>query len=941
MHQNIQGIKGKELEIGLFLDRCNIDVLCLTESWLKDCELMQNVQNFTIASSFCRKTAIRGGSLIAVKNVFKFKHRIDITRMSAERDIEISCVELDKYVIVNIYRPPSGSFSTFEAIMEDILKKLSAKKYVIVLGDFNVNLLVNSTLKNNILSLFQCFNLFHQFNDPTRITATSSSCIDNVFCNCKILYKSTFTCLPSDHAGQCIRVPLNIEKPDITICKRLVNAKKIDLFKNHLLTDFESELIINDNGNECYTNLYDILIRNYNMIFPLIYKTFKLKLVFNQWATPGIRTSREIMYNLYHEKNGSTDEKLIDYVRKYSKIFKMVCKEAKALYILNKIKKSNNMVKAVWSIIKAETGQVSAQPTEFNLQYENRTLTDEMDVANTFLDFFSRIPYETTKSLASSCTEATQLMSNYVNACPNLFKFHKVTSLTIIKTFKSLKSKKSEDLWGLSIVFISDIINILAPYLAHIFNCCIDNNEFPNLMKFSKILPLFKNGSKTDPSNYRPISILPSLSKIFEKLMLQQLTAFFNLNNLLHGNQFGFSKGLSTIDAATELVKNVFDAWECSEDTIGVFCDLSKAFDCVNHEILLNKLSHYGVREDALLLMKSYLSQRSQSVAVNGVLSRSSNVMIGVPQGSILGPFLFLVYINDLPFLVRSLCDIILFADDTSLIFKVNRKLQNVSTTGINEKLRIIDNWFNVNNLMLNAKKTKCVMFSLCNNPTTNIVRINNDILSISKSTKFLGLVLDSKLQWGPHISELSAKLSSAAYAVRKIRELSDVNTAKIVYFSYFHSLMSYGLLLWGNAANANSIFILQKRAVRAIYRLSPRVSLRQLFPQMGILTMPCLYIFMTIMYARKTRHMYSRNGDSHSYETRQRHKFVLPKSKLSKVHKSFVINSVRFYNIIPQCISAENDVIFKRKLKKFLIQKAYYSVRDFICDKNVLQGFD
>ncbi|CAF4883983.1 unnamed protein product [Pieris macdunnoughi] len=398
-------------------------------------------------------------------------------------------------------------------------------------------------------------------------------------------------------------------------------------------------------------------------------------------------------------------------------------------------------------------------------------------------------------------------------------------------------------------------------------------------MKLSKITPLFKAGSESDPSNFRPVSVLPALSKVFEKIMLDQLSLHFNKNKLLHNKQYGFTKGRSTIDAGVKLISDIFNAWEESYDGVGVFCDLSKAFDCVHPDILVGKLQHYGVDGKASSLMNSYLKGRIQRVHVNGVTSPGSQVSMGVPQGSILGPFLFLIYINDLPFFVNEVHEMVLFADDTSLLFKVNRN--NVLLDDVNNSISRIVNWFNVNNLLLNENKTKCIRFT-----TTSVKRdignlkIKDSELNFVDKTVFLGITIDSKLQWGPHIETLSNRLSSAAYAVKKIRQFTDEDTAKIVYHSYFHSVMSYGILLW---------VLLQ--------RFNPYLCCRS-----GLFG-----VFVVFLRG----------------------------SRLQKINHSLYGNCIRFYNKLPSEIRELSLNKFKALVKRKLINKAFYKFEDYLNDPN------
>ncbi|GBP17317.1 Nuclear pore complex protein Nup205 [Eumeta japonica] len=403
-------------------------------------------------------------------------------------------------------------------------------------------------------------------------------------------------------------------------------------------------------------------------------------------------------------------------------------------------------MKTTWGVIKNETGKIRGRVIDFKLKLDDKTLNEDTEVAKAFETFFTGIPVLTTSSLNSSPALAESLLRNNSSICDINLEFKYVSSEEVIKTFKSLDMKRTADIHGLSIVI--PIIDYIAPHLAFIFNKCLDDGVFPDLMKDSKVISLFKGGSASSPNNFRPISILPSLSKIFEKLIIKQLLVHFYTNKLMSNKQFGFTRGRSTIDAGVELVQHIFGAWEDSRDAISIFCDLSKAFDCVHHETLIGKLRHYGVTGRALDLLKSYLSNR---VDVNGKKSSGSIVHMGVPQGTILGPFLFLVYINDLPSLVKDAHEIVLFADDTFLLFKVKR--QHPIYDGVNNAISKVEKWFTAKNLLLNEMKTKCIRFSLPNvRHGSGTISVRHKELKFVNFTVFLGITLDNRLQWVPHI---------------------------------------------------------------------------------------------------------------------------------------------------------------------------------------------
>ena len=675
-HQNIQGFSSKELEIELFLEKSMFEIICFTEHWLKDYAVLINYENYTVGSCFNRKIMLRGGSLILIKKGIKSKPRKDIVDLSVEQSVELSCVELDKHVIVCVYRPPNyKNYSIFESVMEDVLAKLAmGNKLVIVCGDFNINILEDNSDSSRLLNLFKSFNLSHVFMEPTRTTLTSATCIDNVFCCCNYLDKAIINYLPSDHSGLLVTFEYIMRIKQVQIQSRPITAGKLNKFNSTLICKLSDQDLTVNNGNILYDKVFSVVQKEFNNTFKKKTKTICPKFLFSDWATTGLRKSRERLYELYGLKPCINTETFNKYVATYSRIFKNTCKAAKALYISNKVKLAENKIKTVWKIINNETNRNKRNNTDYTLETTHGLIRDNKKVAQEFVNFFTNIPIKTTETLNSSPSIAFGLLNANVSACPNVFNFSHINPITVIKTFKQIKIKPTEDLWGMSIKACTSIIQTIAPYLALIFNLCVDQGVFPDLMKYSKVIPLFKSGDSKDTNNYRPVSVLPVFSKVFEKIMLNQMLIHFNTNNILHDKQYGFTRGRCTTDAGVTLLKHIFNAWEESQDAIGIFCDLSKAFDCVNHETLLLKLEHYGLGQSALSLVKSYLNDRQQLVQINGVNSSGLNVKMGVPQGSILGPFLFLIYINDLPRLLENKLNMVLFADDTSLIFKINRR---------------------------------------------------------------------------------------------------------------------------------------------------------------------------------------------------------------------------------------------------------------------------
>jgi hypothetical protein len=345
---------------------------------------------------------------------------------------------------------------------------------------------------------------------------------------------------------------------------------------------------------------------------------------------------------------------------------------------------------------------------------------------------------------------------------------------------------------------------------------------------------LFKNGDRTNMTNYRPVPLLTSFSKIFEKVIYARLHQHIKSNNILVNEHNGFKSNSSKEKASYKLLNEIINALKNKILVGGIFCDLKKACDCVNHDILLSKLEFYGIVGKVYALLKSYLKDRHQRVLIDNWYTPSEwgKVNNGVPQGSILGPLLFLIDLNNLPNIIINKSKPVLFADDASTIV-TNPSPLDYKNNIINI-FENINDWFKANLLTLNFDKTYYIQFMTKNSSTINIGYDNKQIAN-STSTKCLGLIIDNMLSWKSHIDWLMSKLSSACYVIRTVKPYMSQETLRIIYFSYVHSVMTYGIIFWGNSPHSIHIFRLQKRIIRIITNSRSRDSCTELLRNLKI----------------------------------------------------------------------------------------------------------
>ena len=826
------------------------DIICLNET---NCNIdaLPNGMNDLLIEGFHQpiiqapiRKSCRGGGLATYVHT-RVCSSNEIEKMAAASELQPGgeflfvklkqCKGDNKSVIIgNVYRSPSHNPSLFNELLESVLQKLGRhkNKHIVIVGDFNTDLIKhdNDINSQNLINTTTNHGFVQIISRPTRVTDHTATLIDHIYTNKieNLISSSIVTLDISDHLATLAKFSLDsnphIANRNFNLFNnaehhefRLFNAANDEKFKQ-LIADECWEIEEGLDAQSQYDKFIEIYTEHYNTAYPLTSKrTRRLneRLLPKPWILPWLEEACDRKNRLYHiyVKNPTIANKT-----KYTKMKKFTDKHiklAKSKYYKKYFEQYKDNSKKQWQMMNNLLNRGNKNICVSKLQDNNGVIINTPHgITEKFNEYFANIA-SNLKSNSGNSQPSCEFENFMTNSVPNSMYLRPVAPNEVYEIINNMKNKATLDTRVSALKIANNDIKF-TQIIAKIITSSFEQGIFPQSLKLARVVPIFKSGSKADVSNYRPISLLTSFSKIYEKLMHNRVVNFMEANNSLYEMQYGFRSGRSCEHALLKAQSILLDTLNKKQIGLLLFIDFSKAFDMVEHSILLKKLSHYGIRGTALNWFKSYLDNREQFVSVNGTDSTKTRIKYGVPQGSILGPLLFVIYINDIPEIAK-FAKFILYADDANII--LTGQNMNEIHEQLSELTTVLLKWVNCNGLKLNLKKTNYMIFSRQKiDNTLNIVIANTQIHRKTES-RFLGVIIDEKLTWSQHITSLKSKMSRYVGILYKIKHLLPMQSRLQIFHSFVQSHINFCSIVWGFSCKSNidSLFTIQKKGMRAV----------------------------------------------------------------------------------------------------------------------------
>jgi hypothetical protein len=930
---------------------------------------------------FNSKHSQSDGIAIFVKSarIDSFTFKSDWLKHSANAANLIFTFEKEIYSILNIYRSPSTNIDMFLEELEFAIDSmlLSKSMYQIIIGDINLNIIGErlNNKHNQYLNLLFSKGFTPCINSPTRETQISSTCIDHIFfrssntvtnipiksCILKSTVTDHYTTMFSrdsayltnildDHCDNIPRTKINYES---LVCK--VKTETWDETLRETDASSALELFMKTLNKHILKSTETTNVRVNSR-----YKKIK------PWITAGLiksirnRDKMHLKLQKLKRKPNTFNLEIVDLTNKYklyrNYLNKLITK-TKNDYYAHKIRLHESNPKKMWNVINEITDRNTASKknkgiSQLIIDGELHTTADNpIKTADTLVDYFTNVGPELANKINNIDTNAGTTSNtdtyNSIPRNPHSIYLTPVSDHEIKRHISSLRINSASGHDELAASTIKAVKEYIARPLSHIFNLCIEQGVFPQALKTAIIIPVYKGNDKTKPENYRPISVLSHIAKLLEKCIKTRLMSFLNHFNILSPNQFGFRSKLSTDDAIYHITSHIYASLDQNEKVLTVFLDLAKAFDTVHHEILLHKLEVIGVRGVALQLFRDYLENRDQAVQLGNILSSRKILTYGVPQGTVLGPILFIIYINDLC-AININGKVFTYADDTALVFKGNNWKEVY--TQANRSLQTVYNWLNSNKLTLNKSKTIYLPFTITSKtqpPHYEVLKLHDNICQIDKlckcieiqrsnSVKYLGITIDSNLRWTEHISKCVSRARKLLYVFYRLRNIMSKPLLFRVYSALVQPILQYGIVGWGGIRKSHlyPLVSVQKCILKVMMHKQKRYSSDALFSESPVLNISDIFIKRAILHTHHYSHKYKANQGFPAQITRSNniHSYifnvVVPKKNKHIGQKHVDYLGPLLYNNLPLQIRSCNTVnTFKKCLKIWLRDEGYINL--------------
>ena len=849
-----------------------------------------------------------------------FSSSLNCTRLFCfdKYDVESIWVEIKlkgtKPLLVGyIYRNPAENVNwrdKFSSLMDDI----SMKDYeTIILGDFNIDILKPHHIWHNTFSMYRLKQLI---DIPTRISENSRSLIDHIYTNNKdhIIETCAPPCGCSDHNAVCltwhnkkVKIPKIGHK---TIYYRSFKHFKTDEFLIDLANSQLEHIYQFRDPDEATQFWINTFSDTYNRHAPFIKKRVR-----HETKPPWIdkEIDEEIKKRNHLKKYGTTGE-----FKKQRNKVNSLKRKSKRSFLQNILVNSKDS-RTTWKAINILTNRCSSRNQQII-----RDISPDM-LNNHFATIAER-----TVSIDRSKENMFYHLKDFIDnkSIYSQFNLQHLSVFEVSKIISSLKHSRSRDLDGLDAKILDLAGPVITDSLTYLYNLCIDKAYIPLKFKQAKVIPLFKSGDPSNPSNYRPISILSTIAKPLEKHLQKCLYTYVVENDLLHVDQSGFRKNHSCHTALIQLTDCLLNSINENKFSGLLSIDFQKAFDVIKHPVLIQKLEIMKLPPTFIGLMSSFLTDRKQLVIIDSQMSEFQPVNFGVPQGSVLGPLLFSIYVNDLPFFVEDNCE--MFADDTSICSSDSDP--NTLTDKLQTNLEKVINWTELNHMSLNSEKTKCMYVSARQkrqkmDTKFKPLQIGTNVVEEVNSVKTLGVIIDRDLSWKEHTSFLVKRISTKLFQLSRIKHFLDLHSRKLFFFGHILPIVDYASTVWDSCSenNFNTIHRMYKRALKLVLLKSSSLTSED-YKKLNVLSLRNRLFFNKAIHMHNVTYGNAPKKISRKFvinHHRHTHLISLPKPRSNLFKASFMYSGGSLWNnLSKEFTSIRNKNTFKKKLKAHLIGK-------------------